>query len=183
MQTSEPCRVMGCLGLGRARAAPASSGAARPCPSCAGPGGVFLGGGAERAGDPDAAARRAAMRSVGTSLHAVVMRGVWASVPSWVTPGRSAPPPAAQVRLHPSARRPHGAVFFRRECPSRCQDPQGPFFDPFPNLFFFLNRSHAPLARGLSRPRWASGVFYFQITSACLPCRSCVRGGKSPLGW
>lgn len=46
------------------------------------------------------------------------------------------PASPAQVRLHPSAARPHGAVFFRRERPSRCQDLQGLFFDPFPNVFF-----------------------------------------------
>lgn len=74
------------------------------------------------------------MRSVGTSLHAVVMRGVWVSVPSLVTPGRSAPPPPAQGQTPPLGRRPHGAVFFRRERQSRCLDPQGLFFDPFPNL-------------------------------------------------
>ncbi|XP_021032520.1 CDGSH iron-sulfur domain-containing protein 3, mitochondrial [Mus caroli] len=80
----------------RARAAPADSRAARPCPSCAGPGGVFLGGGAERAAT---GTRRRAERPCAawrTSLHAVVMRGVWVSVPSLVTPGRSAPPPPAQ---------------------------------------------------------------------------------------
>ena len=95
----------------RARVAPADSRAARPCPSCAGLGGVFLGGGAERAATRTRLRAERPCAAWGTSLHAVVMRGVWVSVPSLVTPGRSAPPPPAQVRLHPSAARPHRAVF------------------------------------------------------------------------
>lgn len=201
MRTPEPCWLIDphpacafehthCPGLRRARAAPAGSRAALPAPPApSGPGGVFRegeGGRSGEGGDPGAAMRRAAVRGVGTSLHAVVMRGASVSVLSLVTPGRSAPPPPAGARLRPSALRPLGAVLFPVGASSGCQDL--PLLRPFSQPFC---RSHDPLACDLFLPRWASGVllsplilfFYFQITSAGLPCGSCARGGKSPLGW
>lgn len=101
-------------------------------------------------------------------------------------PGPFSPASPARARLRPSASRSLGAVFSPEDSPSGCQDL--PLLRPFSQSFC---RSHAPLACGLFLPRWASGVlpsplilfFSFQITSVCRPCRSCARGGKSPLGW
>lgn len=110
------------------------------CPSCAGPGSVFREGEgwgrrSGESGDPDAAAAvgRTPMRGVGTNLHAVVMRGASVSVPSLVTPGRSAPPSRPGPGSASRPRDPSGQSFLQR---TLLVDAKTCLYcDPFLNLF------------------------------------------------
>lgn len=73
------------------------------------------------------------MRGVGTNLHAVVMRAASVSVPSLVTPGRSAPPPRLGSGSAPRPRDPSGQSFLQR---TLLVDAKTCLYcDPFPNLF------------------------------------------------
>lgn len=81
-----------------------------------------------------AAVRRTPMRGgVGKNLHAVVMRWASVSVPSLVTPGRSAPPPRPGPGSASRPRGPSGQSFLQR---TLLVDAKTCLYcDPFPNLF------------------------------------------------
>lgn len=145
MQAPEPCWVIDHTACVSKCTASDSAGPGRHLrapglhclPLLLGAGWRLPGGGEERRGwrpGRAAAVRRTPMRGgVGTNLHAVVMRGASVSVPSLVTPGRSAPPPRPGPGSASRPRDPPGQSFL--QSPLLVDTKTCLCCDPFPNLF------------------------------------------------
>lgn len=113
------------------------------------------------------------MRGVGTNLHAVVMRAASVSVPSLVTPGRSAPPPRLGSGSAPRPRDPSGQSFLQR---TLLVDAKTCLYcDPFPNLLSLprpLSLWSFPSQMGFRRPPFSTDFIFQFPNHICLPALS-----------